>query len=128
MQSENKWRQITILSELNDCSREEIAELVADIPIEDGSDEAPTPKVFKHRDSAEIRKQYYRDFSSRLRTQIADKGYRPYKFSEECNIPNSSMASYLKGECLPDIFAILKMAKVLQISVDALLGVDEIWK
>lgn len=61
-------------------------------------------------------------FPMQLRALIADSQLSQRLFAEKCEISEASVCRYLRGQRLPSMFEIIKIAQVCEVSADYLLG------
>ena len=129
-QSKNKMSELSVLADLNECSVEKIAELVADIPLEDEISHrrvkgiAQNKKYVHHRDCEHDRIKFYKGFAKRLSQTMNRQKINLKELANLTNTSKSAISSYINAERLPDIFSLSKISKVLNVSADELLGIE----
>ena len=65
-------------------------------------------------------------FATRFNLLLSEKGFSQKHFSEKSGIASSSLSDYRNGKAEPKITAVAKIASVLGVSVDYLLGISDI--
>lgn len=131
-QSKNKMSELSILADLNGCSVEKIAELVADIPLEDEISKKriegmASGKPYKHhRDCEPDRVKFYKGFGKRLMRVMKKKHMDSITLAQLTNTSKSCISDYIRGERLPGIYTLSKISKALEVSADELLGIDKV--
>lgn len=66
-------------------------------------------------------KRILRGFSERLMTIIKGKDIRVKEIAKRCGVPDKELAYWLRGFSEPDLYSIVELSKVLNISTDQLL-------
>ena len=63
--------------------------------------------------------------ANRLRQAMRAKGLRQQQLSDQSGVTKSSISHYINGKNVPDNFQAAKMAKVLEVAPEWLMGIDE---
>ena len=63
--------------------------------------------------------------AKRLREAMADKGMRQQDLANKTGISKGNISHYVNGNHVPDSFMAVKLAKVLDVAPDWLMGIDE---
>lgn len=64
-------------------------------------------------------------FHMQLRALIADSQLSQRLFAEKCEISEASVCRYLRGQHLPSVLEVIKIAQVCNVSTDYLLGLTD---
>lgn len=129
-QSKNKMTELSILSQLNGCSVEKIAELVSDIPLDDEISQkrikgiAENKPYIHHRDCESERVGFYKNFGKKLSRIMKKREIDLTELAKKSNTTKSCISDYVRGERLPSIYTLSKIAKALNVSADELLGIE----
>lgn len=68
---------------------------------------------------------YLANFSRNLKGILVDKGMTQADLARGSGVSSQSISKYCKGESLPDLATVADISKVLGVSVDHLLGLNE---
>ncbi len=63
-------------------------------------------------------------FARQLKTPIGQKGYTQRMVAEKLETTETSISRYVSGDRMPDIETVVKLAGVLGVSIDNLVGVE----
>ncbi len=63
-------------------------------------------------------------FARQLKTLIGQKGYTQRMVAEKLETTETSISRYVSGDRMPDIETVVKLADVLGVSIDTLVGVE----
>lgn len=129
-QSKNKMSELSILADLNECTVEKIAELVADIPLDDEISQKRVEGIVNnkpyvhHRDCEPDRVRFYKGFGKRLMKVMNKRHMDSITLAKLSNTSKSCISDYIRGERLPGIYTLSKIARSLDVSADELLGIE----
>lgn len=128
-QSKNKMSELSILADLNECTVEKIAELVADIPIDDEIAQKRVDGIVNgnpyihHRDSDKERIGFYNRFATNLKKAMDKKNVSINSLARMANTSKSAIGAYVNAHRIPDVLTLYKMSKALKVSADEILGI-----
>ena len=141
-ESDDKWKQIKILAELNMCSTKDICEIVKDAPVKDvpgfvarmymgnkyykQSDyiKARIKNVLKDTKGTSCEKQNLaiENFSKVLKAELGKRNLSLKDFCADNNLDMTTMYSYSSCRRLVPIYTLWKVADALDCSIDYLVG------